>query len=111
MQRPYCHSDLLQRVEVLYSQGTSYVQTTSRVSGMTSGGHYVSGTAHQTGTQQTALAQSIAPPQRPNAAGAGLPILISIGMMLDGFWRSFGINWWEGLGGVDLPPSGIPVIS
>lgn len=62
-----CGSDQTQRASVIYSSGTSVVETksTGMAVGLTKGGLVpVVGSSNTTGVQQTQLAQQVAPPVR-----------------------------------------------
>lgn len=64
---PHCSSDQTQRASVIYSSGTSVVETksTGMAVGLTKGGLVpVLGSSNTTGVQQTQLAQQVAPPAR-----------------------------------------------
>lgn len=64
---PNCSSDQTQRVSVIYSSGTSVVESksTGMAVGLTKGGLVpVLGSSNTTGVQQTQLAQQVAPPAR-----------------------------------------------
>jgi hypothetical protein len=67
---PHCSSDQTQRASVIYSSGTSVVETKSTgvAVGLTKGGLVpVLGSSNTTGVLQTQLAQHVAPPARTSA--------------------------------------------
>lgn len=62
---PHCGSDQIQRYSVAYANGISNVNTNTVGVGITKGGLGIGG-AKTTGTSQTALSQSVAPPEKFN---------------------------------------------
>lgn len=65
---PQCHSDNIQRYEIIYNQNVSSSSHTTTGVGTTFGGNFGAGVATTTGTSVTALGETVAPPSpKPTA--------------------------------------------
>ena len=75
---PDCGSSDTAKISVVYSTGTSAVNTVTTGVGVGSGGNVGAGVATTTGTTQSLQAKSIAPPKKPGNAGMGCAAYIAL---------------------------------
>lgn len=102
---PQCSSDNVQRLEVVYEQGTQNINTTSHsvgggggIGGGGFGGGLGSATTRTSGTAQTSAAKKAAPPAKKGTVSVLIGLLIVgavIGAMFDHF---IGLSIFLGLG-------------
>lgn len=79
---PHCGSEQIQRYSIAYSNGLSDVSTKTVGVGVSGGGLGVGG-AKTTGTSQTALSQSVAPPSKYSYVKEALIAFLAIPLVFD----------------------------
>ena len=83
---PCCHSDAIQKYSIVYQNGTSNVQLNTYGGGISSGGHG-GGYAYSTGTSQSQLAASVAPPEPKSTIWKYCFATLGAALFLGGLFR------------------------
>lgn len=94
MQCDKCHSENTQRLEVVFENGTSNINTQSHSAGAGFGGSFGVGgvTTKTSGTSQTVLGKKAAPPAKKSYIGGVVGIIIGWLFFSGGGWAlAFGI--------------------